>query len=91
MVAGLPRDLAGAGGIRGGLGWLPGEKRDLGAAERWTDHIDVEDALLLPELAELRDQLNARLGPEAFDRAYEQGASSSADELLGFVSAPEPS
>jgi predicted ATPase len=57
----------------------------LGAAERWTDHIDVEDALLLPELAELRDRLNASLGPEEFDRAYEHGAALSADDLVRLV------
>jgi hypothetical protein len=62
----------------------------LGAAERWTDHIDVEDALLLPELAALRDRLTARLGPQEFDHAYKQGAGLSADDIVRFSSGTSP-
>ncbi len=61
----------------------------LGAAEHWTDHIDVEDVMLVPELAGLRDQLSARLGAHAVDQAYEHGATLSVGDVVSLIASPE--
>jgi hypothetical protein len=53
----------------------------LGASLRWTDHLDFHDELLLPELAELEQQLNAALGETAFADLTERGAGMSLDSI----------
>jgi hypothetical protein len=53
----------------------------LGAGRRLTEHLDLQDELLLPELADLRDQLSARLGKRAFENASERGAEMSLDDI----------
>ena len=59
----------------------------VGAALRWTDHMDFQDELLLPELADLSDSLNARLGAEAFARATERGGAMDLDDVAGLLTA----
>ncbi len=61
----------------------------LGAALRWTEHLDFQDELLLPELADLRDRLNARLGSGAFAHACERGAEMSLDGVARFLATTE--
>ena len=61
----------------------------LGAAERWTDHVDVEDELLLPGLGDLRDRLIAHLGAHAFAQAHEHGTTLDLDRIAVLLSDPE--
>jgi hypothetical protein len=53
----------------------------LGASLRWTDHLDFQDSLLLPEVAVIGDNLEAGLGAETFREATARGASMDFDEL----------
>jgi predicted ATPase/DNA-binding SARP family transcriptional activator len=57
----------------------------LAASLRWTDHLDFQDELLLPELAELGELLNARLGEGAFAAMSERGAEMSLEGVASFI------
>jgi hypothetical protein len=57
----------------------------LGAVLRLPDERDVQDELLLPELARLRADLNARLGARAFADASWRGAEMSLDDVAGLL------
>jgi predicted ATPase len=57
----------------------------LGASLRWTDRLDFQDELLLPELAGLEDQLEAALGQSAFADARGRGAAMDLDAVASFV------
>jgi predicted ATPase/DNA-binding SARP family transcriptional activator len=57
----------------------------LGASLRWTDRLDFQDELLLPELAGLEDQLEAALGRSAFADARGRGAAMDLDAIASFV------
>ena len=61
----------------------------LGAGRRLTEHLDLQDELLLPELADLRDQLSARLGKRAFENASERGAEMSLDDIAELLAGTE--
>ena len=61
----------------------------LGAAERWTDHVDVEDELLLPGLGDLKKRLIAHLGAHAFAQAHEHGTTLDLDRIAVLLSDPE--
>jgi predicted ATPase/DNA-binding SARP family transcriptional activator len=57
----------------------------LAASLRWTDHLDFQDELLLPELAELGELLNARLGEGTFAAQSERGAEMSLEGVASFI------
>ena len=59
----------------------------LGAALRWTDHLDYQDEMLLPELADLGDRLSASLGVQTFARASERGAEMALDSVARLLEA----
>jgi predicted ATPase/DNA-binding SARP family transcriptional activator len=61
----------------------------LGAAEHREDRIDVDDEMLLPELAQLRDRLIAQLGARAFTHASARGAAMSIDGIMRLLDACE--
>jgi hypothetical protein len=52
-----------------------------GASLRWSGYVDFHSELLLPELAELEQQLNAALGQAAFADLTERGAGVSLDSI----------
>jgi hypothetical protein len=52
-----------------------------GASLRWSGYVDFHSELLLPELAELEQQLNAALGQAAFGDLTERGAGMSLDSI----------
>ena len=61
----------------------------LGAALRWTDHLDFQDELLLPEVSELRAKVDAQLGSEEIARALRRGAAMSLDGVAEFLASSD--
>ena len=57
----------------------------LGASLRWTDRLDFQDELLLPELAGLEARLKAALGQSTFADALGRGAAMDLDGVASFA------
>jgi hypothetical protein len=57
----------------------------IGASRRWSDHLDFQDELLLPEFDDLEGQLGAVLGATAFAELSAEGAQMSLDDVASFL------
>ena len=82
-------DVGSALRLAAGVEWKRGNAERaavlLGASRRWTDHLDFQDELLLPELGDLDRQLGDRLGDQAFAERVGEGADLSIDRVASLL------